>query len=110
MTRFIQSIGQGWLLNEIKIDKGKDLFAATPPLESKKMLFSWAVTEGIGFMKGNKKRGMKLDFIDARRAYFHAEARRQVFVELCEEDAVKGCVGNWSKLCMAQGMQHKIGK
>ncbi len=33
---------------EIKIDKREDLFAATPPLEAKKMLFSHAVTEGIG--------------------------------------------------------------
>ena len=34
--------------------KGKseleDMFAATPPLEVKKMLFSLAVTEGIGFV------------------------------------------------------------
>ena len=40
---------------------------------------------------------MKLDFIDARRACFHAEARRQVFVELCEEDEVKGMCGELVK-------------
>ena len=34
---------------EIKIDKRFDLFAATPPLEAKKLLFSMAVTEGIGY-------------------------------------------------------------
>ena len=33
---------------EIKTSKREDLFAATPPLEAKKMLFSMAVTEGIG--------------------------------------------------------------
>ena len=33
---------------EIKMNKREDLFAATPPLEAKKMLFSLAVTEGIG--------------------------------------------------------------
>ena len=33
---------------EIKRDKRDDLFAATPPLEAKKMLFSLAVTEGYG--------------------------------------------------------------
>ena len=82
---------------EIKIDKREDLFAATPPLESKKLLFSWAVTEGIGFVKGNKKEGMKLDFIDVRRAYIHAEARRQVFVELCEDDRIKGMWGELVK-------------
>ena len=34
---------------EINTDKREDLFAATPPLEAKKILFSLAVTEGIGF-------------------------------------------------------------
>ena len=29
-----------------------DLFAATPPLEVKKLIFSMAVTEGIGFKEG----------------------------------------------------------
>ena len=38
-----------------------------------------------------------MDCIDDRRAYFHAEARRQVFVELCEEDAVKGMCGELVK-------------
>jgi hypothetical protein len=60
-------------------------------------LFSWAVTEGIGFVEGDKKGGMKLDFIDVRRAYFHAQARRQVFVELCEEDRVKDMCGELVK-------------
>ncbi len=31
---------------EIERDKREDLFAATPPLEAKKMLFSMAVIEG----------------------------------------------------------------
>ena len=57
------------------------------------MLYSWAVTEGIGFVKGNRKVGVKLDCLDVMRAYFHAEARRQVFVEWCEEDDVKGMCG-----------------
>jgi hypothetical protein len=60
-------------------------------------LFSWAVTEGIGFVKGDKKGGMKIDFIDVRRAYFHAEARRQVFVDLCDEDNVRGMCGELVK-------------
>ena len=57
---------------EIKKDKREDLFAATPPLEAKKMLFSlWASIPG-----------MCLDFGDVVRAYFHAKARRRVYVEL----------------------------
>ena len=33
---------------------------------------------------------MKLDFIDIRRAYFHAKARRDVFIKWLEEDAEEG--------------------
>jgi hypothetical protein len=78
---------------EIKLYKTLDFFAATPPLEAKKMLFSLAVTSGIGFKKGRQQEGMKVDFIDVRRAYFHADARRQVFVELPQEDAEEGMCG-----------------
>ena len=55
---------------EIKINKREDLFAATPPLETKKLLFAMAVTEGIGFQRGLRRSGMKVEFIDVRRAYF----------------------------------------
>ena len=71
----------------------EDLFAATPPLEAKKILFSMAVTEGIGFIGNDKVNGMKMDFIDVRRAYFHANARRRVFVKLPQEDACEGMCG-----------------
>ena len=60
---------------ELNTCKREDLFAATPPLEAKKILFSLAVTEGIGYQCGNKEKGQKIDFIDVRRAYFHAPAR-----------------------------------
>ena len=66
---------------EINNHKREDLFAATPPLESKKILLSLAVTEGIGHQKGDTSNGMRIDFIDVRRAYFHAPARRPVFVK-----------------------------
>ena len=36
---------------------------------------------------------MKIDFIDVRRAYFHAKARRRVFVKLPEEDYEEGMCG-----------------
>ena len=38
---------------EINFKKRLDLFAATPPLECKKMQFSQALTEGIGFKSGH---------------------------------------------------------
>merc|ERR1711989_3021 len=68
---------------EIKRDKREDLFAATPPLEAKKVLFSLFAC-GMNF---------SLDFIDVSRAYFHARARRRVFVELLQRDHEQGMCG-----------------
>ena len=82
---------------EINTSRREDLFAATPPLEAKKILFSMAVTEGIGYQPGCKNQGYKLEFIDVRRAYFHAEARRKVYVELPEEDREPGMCGRLKK-------------
>ena len=73
---------------EINRGKREDLFAATPPLEAKKALFSLAVTEGVGIQSG--KGPMKLDFIDVRRAYFHAISRRPVYIKLPDEDKEEG--------------------
>ena len=57
------------------------------------MLRSWVLTEGIGYEKGKEEQGMNIDFIDVRRAYFHAKARRRVFVKLPEEDYEEGMCG-----------------
>ena len=62
---------------EIKKDSRIDLFAATPPLEAKKILFSLVVTEGCGYDRGNRGDGMKPDFIDIRKAYFNAPPDEQ---------------------------------
>ncbi len=64
---------------EINTDKREDLFAATPPLDAFKIILSIAV------MKDKA-----LDFIDVRRACFHAEARRDIFVNLPKEDPQHG--------------------
>ena len=48
--------------------KEKNIFAATPPLEAQKVLFSMAVTEGIGYQRGERECGLKLAFIDVKRA------------------------------------------
>ena len=53
---------------EIQRDRREDLFAATPPLEAKKLLLSVAVTAGIGYRQGVRQKGKKIDFIDVRRA------------------------------------------
>ncbi len=44
------------------------LFAPTPPLEAKKLLFSLWVSMG----------GMRLDFTKVVRAYFHVKARTEM--------------------------------
>ena len=40
---------------EIERDNQEDLSAATPPLESKKLLFSLAVTAGVGYEEGARE-------------------------------------------------------
>ena len=78
---------------DIQKDDRDDLFAATPPLEALKLIMSLAMTEGIGDEKGKEEQGMKLDFIDIRRAFFHAPARRNIYVDLPEEDGQEGMCG-----------------
>jgi hypothetical protein len=73
-----------------------DLFAPTPPLEAVKVLFSLWATEGYGWRRGIDEK-MKMDFIDIRRAFFHADAIRDVYVELPEEDNEEGMCGKLLK-------------
>lgn len=73
---------------ELRTNKREDLFAATPPLEAKKVLFSLAVTQGVGW--GNVGDPLKLEFIDISRAFFHARARREIYVDLRPEDSEEG--------------------
>ena len=70
------------MAKELKMDKRLDLFAATPPLEAKKAFFSAAVAEGIGHKQRDWHSGMKMDFIDISRAFFQADAIRDVYVDL----------------------------
>ncbi len=71
----------------IKKDKREDLSEAPPPLEAKALLFSfWASVPG-----------MRLDFGDVVRAYFHARARRRAHVELSKEDFEEGRHGLLNK-------------
>ena len=105
---------------EFNDHKRDDIFAATPPMEAIKMLLSLNVTEGIGY-SGNRELGMKIDFIDVRRAYYHVIASREVYIALPpgnEEEGMCGLLGkslqgardaaqNWeaaySKLLLTQG-------
>ena len=77
--------------------KDKNRFAATPPLEAQKLVFSMAVTEGVGFKRGEREHGLKLAFIDVKRAYFYAKAKEDIFIRLPEEDATPGMCGRFLK-------------
>ncbi len=68
-------------------DKREDLVAATPPLEAKKVLFSLCASMPE----------MCLEFVDAVRAYFHAKARRDVYVDLPKEDCQEETRGKLKK-------------
>ncbi len=78
---------------ELNLDKREDLFAATPPVEAKKLLLSLAMTAGYGYDRQGKEMRLKIDCIDVRRAFFHAKCRREVYVELPAEDAEEGMCG-----------------
>ena len=66
---------------EINIHKRDDLFAATPPLEALELILSMTTT-------GN--RGETIMVNDISRAFFHAKAKREVFVRLPKEDIKPG--------------------
>jgi len=66
------------------------MFAATPPLEAIKFLLSLAASSPE--LMGSKDE-IKISFVDARRAYFNAECKENVFVELPHEDHVEGMCG-----------------
>lgn len=50
---------------------------------------------------------MAIDLIDVRRAYFHAKSRREIYVELCDEDAGEGMCGLFNQ-CMGLEMRPRI--
>jgi len=66
---------------DINIRKREDLFAATPPLEALEMTLPMTATS-------NKGEAIMIN--DVSRAFFHAKAKRPVFVQLAEEDRVAG--------------------
>ena len=61
------------------------------------MLMAMAVIEGIGFWGNDRKGCNTLEFIDVRRAHFHAKAMRLVYVKLPEEDNQEGMCGKLIK-------------
>ncbi len=72
---------------EIKRDKRGDLFAATPPLESLRLILSKCASRQ--FMR-NPEDNFRIMYNDVKRAYFHAPARRAVYITIPEEDFEPG--------------------
>ena len=60
-------------------EKRDDLFAATPPLEGLRMLWSKAAARG----KRGKRRGILV--MDAKKAHLNPPCEEEVFIELLEE-------------------------
>ena len=67
---------------EYKTRARPELYASTPPLEALKVVLPEIAT--------GKRGGKVVALVDVRRAYFHAPARRRVFVELPSEDCQPG--------------------
>ena len=80
---------------EIKRTPREKRFDATPPLEAKKCLFSLAMTQFARNRAQHFHGTQKLlhVFVDVRKAYFYAPAKRPVYVHLPEEDAEPGMCG-----------------
>ena len=77
---------------ELNLDKRLDLFAATPPLESLRMICS------ICASNQNRKDPFRMLSIDVKRAYFYAKAKRSVYIEIPIEDWEPGDEGRVGKL------------
>ena len=73
------------------------MLAVAPPLEAKKLLSRLSVTVGVGYEEGAREHGMKLELMNIHQAFFHADARREVYVELLGEDYSGGKLGQLQK-------------
>ena len=70
---------------EFRTNKDDSLYASTPPLESMRVVMSWASTAEVE----NGVHEHELMINDVRRAYFNARATRHSFIELPDEDPRK---------------------
>ena len=77
---------------ELKTDNRLDLFAATPPLESLRLLCSICASNQW------RERPYRMLSIDVRRAYFYAAARREIYIEIPIEDWQPGDADKVAKL------------
>ena len=79
-----------FVVKEIATYKSDDFFAATPPLESLRLLLSLAASD---------TQDIKIEVLDARKAHLHAFADRTVFTHLPPEEAAQGYCA-WLVRCL----------
>ena len=77
---------------EIKTDSRLDLFAATPPLESLRLMCSICASNQDG------PSPYRIMAVDVKRAYFYAKVTRPVYIEIPIEDFEPGDEGRVAKL------------
>ena len=65
---------------EVHTFDSTDFFAATPPLEAKRLLFSQFASE-----RTRRGQALKLHFADARKAYFNGTPTRNLYLRLPKE-------------------------
>ena len=78
-----------FVAQEINWNGISEWFAATPSLEALKLIISLSMC--TGFVKGHGEN--KTEYIDVRRAYFHAPAVRTVYIKFPKEDEEEGLCG-----------------
>ena len=66
---------------EFKRENSAEYFSATPPLEMMRTILSWAASTEHG---GESDKALL--YLDVRRAYFHAPAKRDTYIEIPAED------------------------
>ena len=76
----------------MKLDNKLDLFGATPPLESLRVICSVCASNHFG------KNPYRMMALDVRRAYFYAKAVRPVYIEIPAEDLGEGDQDNVARL------------
>ena len=92
---------------ELKLDNRLDLFAATPPLESLRMICS------ICASNQGRRDPYRILAVDVSRAYFYAKVIRPVYIEILREDLEEGDESTWrasTSVCTAPGMPPRIGQ
>ncbi len=80
---------------ELNLSKQPDLFAATPPLESLRVILS--IAAGRQSSPSRRRRYIVMAN-DVKRAYFYAPATRAVFIEIPPEDFEDGDEGRVGRL------------